>query len=59
MVGDQNRLGGKVQVHVSLRILLHQLLELFLSESPRSFGLERDHQVRRCKPRTHRHYKHA
>ena len=57
MIGDEDRLGGKVQAYVSLGILLDQLLELFLSEFAWPFGLERDHEVRRCEPRAHNHYR--
>ena len=57
MVGDQNRLGGQLQVHVSLGILLHQLLQFILTEFPGSFGLECDHEIRRCEPRAHGDYR--
>lgn len=57
VVSDQYRLGGKIQGYVPLGILLDELLGFFLGEFARPFRLECDHQVGRCEPRTHRHYR--
>lgn len=55
MIGDQHRLGGKVQGDVPPGIPLDQPLELFLAESSQPFGLERNHKLCRREPRAHRH----